>query len=279
LLKEELEQTEATAGQIAKLQRERQELREQNEFLAANLTASSLSEVQGVIDRRTRQAARLEAEIARLKREQGQRAFDPAEVAANMVGQLQDLSGGWPNLPPALAKRAAGALISKAEVDLDTRAVTFDLALPDWKPVEKPKTKPKKEPRRLVFEPPGPAADADRADGAEVLPAPVTDAKPAPAPAAGAKGPLLVLVAPFSITPREDNQALRDHVARALERQRPLIARVHCRYRVGRHGRPTTYRCRCARPQLGRRGATKVKAAQRPAREAIVASAGGIATA
>ena len=71
-----------------------------------------------------------------------------------------------------------------------------------------------------------------------------------------------------------------DRVLREVER--PLIARVHCRYRVGRHGRPTTYRCRCARPQLGRRGTGKGTAVQPLAREASLsseASAGGIATA
>jgi hypothetical protein len=283
LLKRELEETEVTAAQIGKLKQERKELREKNEFLAASLSPANLTEVEGLIDRRAREAARLEKEIGRLKQELGQRHFDPEEVAADMVAQLQDLSGGWPNLPPALAKRAAAALINKAEVDLDSKAVTFDLALPDWKPVEKPKEgkKPKKEPRRLLIEPPEPSSSPSRSG----LPQEASLAgaePPSAAPAAGSRGPLLGLVTPFSIRGREDNPALRDRVSAALGRRRPLIARVHCRYRVGRHGRPTTYRCRCARPQLGRGGTTKWTAAQPPAGERSprrVLGVGGIATA
>lgn len=247
LLAEELEHADDDAAQLARASERRDEVRERIESIVESFDPSTLQEAQGVIARLKQQAASFDAEIAKLKATKKQRGFKPKQVAAEMVAQLRDLSTGWPQLPPKLAKDAAAALLSKAEVDLDTRAATFELALPDWaalkpKPKEgkdkedKKDKKDKKEKKpKLVFESPSLTdASAASADGQET-PKKTPTLPPGP----------LCLVGESGIRRRDETQQAR----RPDDRRSPsLLARVRCRYRRGGHGRPTSYRCRCARP-------------------------------
>ena len=259
MLADELDQADHTAARLKELQRQREEIRDRVNTIFETYSPAQLKEGQGAVVRLQQQGAELDAQIAQVSAGRQLRGFDPGQVAREMVKQLTDFSSGWPDLPPALAKEAAAALISRAEVDLDTRHVEFELVLPEWKPTDRSKAGKKREKeQKLLIEPP------PVKDGAETerhhQPDRRTDVTKAPA---GGNGPLC-LVAASGMSPSDETQqtSRSSNVSSRTNPRQSMLTRVRCRYRRGGHGRPTSYRCRCTSP-LGRQSArTGAKSSQ-----------------
>ncbi len=118
VLAAELEQADQTAARLKDLRGRREAVRGRIDAIFETFSPAQLKEGRGAVSRLQRQAAEFDGQIARLSAGRDGGGFDPKRVAAEMVGRPADLCDGWPDLPPAPAKQAAAALISRAEVHL-----------------------------------------------------------------------------------------------------------------------------------------------------------------
>lgn len=243
MLSEELDQADHTASRLTDLQSQRDEVRDRINTIFETYNAAQLKEGQAAVTRLQQQGSALDTQIAELKVAKSKRGFDPKLVAKQMVAQLTDLSNGWPDFPPALSKEAAAALISKAEVNLDTRQVNFELIVPTWEVTDDSKSEKRhRRERKLTIEPP-PVLDDDKADARPVVDE-LDENAMAHKPVVP-NGPLC-LVGESGM--RHSDEAQRKRTS-TPQKSPTMLARVRCRYRRGGHGRPTSYRCRCVSPR------------------------------
>lgn len=113
-------------------------LQQQRDFVMENVDVVGKEEARQRLARLNSDIGQLEHEMSKLRAAQPWNQQRVERTAEALMAHLNNLTLRLREMPIPALRRVLEVLLKNAEVDLDTRAVTFELALPRWA-VEQPK--------------------------------------------------------------------------------------------------------------------------------------------
>lgn len=131
MAREELRRDRDGKKDSTKLQAEKDLLAKRIRFAIANLDDVGKEAVKGDLQAWQVRIRAIDAEMRRAI-EVSQAPDNPAAIAESVCAKLRALGEILPTLPPAALRDVLKTFVSKLEVDLETKAVVAEFALPEW---------------------------------------------------------------------------------------------------------------------------------------------------
>jgi hypothetical protein len=132
LIKHEFMSASGACDDIATLTARVVKLQHQRDFVLENIDVVGKDESRQRLARLNNEISHLEQEMSNLR---ASAPWDEQRVEATveiLVSQLGNLNQRLTQMPIAALRRVLEILVRKAEVQLESRAATFELALPRW---------------------------------------------------------------------------------------------------------------------------------------------------
>ncbi len=131
----ELRARRSPASDLAELRQEKASIEQKLAFVLDELDSEGKDAVRAKVQQMQGRLKEVNAEILRRAADR-QQIDNPDEIADAICGKLHDLAEQVPGLPPTALRNLLHVIVSKLEIDLQTRQFEVIFALPEWATVD-----------------------------------------------------------------------------------------------------------------------------------------------